>query len=501
MGFIGKLIIVICILGLLLGASAYIIVYTEDNPTNNGGKDITPPQIKDITGNLTVTAGHTATIVGIFTDNVNVTIATLYYNVEGTTSWNTMSILDGTANIDIPSSTTNNYYYYITVDDAAGNGPVGSPSTDGSLFYTITVKPSGTNNSDGDFLHTVFIEESTSVTCHFCPNVAAILGKLESAHTYRFYYVSMVRENSKAADYLSSIYNWYADPTVYVDAGYRVILGGLNPEVNYTIAIQAAENRVVPKIRVTVTAEYKNTTNTIAANVLVENGEQSQYTGRLRVYLTEIISSQFNDYNGVKYRNAFVDFVINKDISVAANSDMTFSANWSVGNLDYENLELIAVVFSPTGNDAFSDPPTNKYPFTAHYADAANATYVVKGARNLPPEVGILSPQKGKIYLRGNLFLQFIYKSKLLKNTWLIGKASIDTYAKDDSGIAKVELYVNDALVTTFTSPPYNWTIPSQLIKKPWVPTTYTIMVKAYDDTGKTATASIDVMALWAFAS
>jgi hypothetical protein len=499
MGLIGKLIIIICILGLLLGASAYIIVYTGDNTNNNNGEnDTEPPQIDDITGNFTVTAGQTATITILFSDNVNVTVATLYYKVAGTTSWSTMSILDETVSIDIPSSTTSNYYYYITVDDAAGNGPVGTPSTDGSKFYTITVKPSN-NNGDEDFLHTVFIEESTSVTCRYCPNVAAILENLESTHNYRFYYVSLIIENNKAAEYLSSIYNRYADPTVYIDGGHRVILGGLNPEANYTIAVQAAENRVVPKIRVTVAAEYKNTTNTIVANVLVENGEQSSYSGRLRVYLTEIISSQFNDYDGAKYRNAFVDFVINQDISVSANSDKTFSANWSVGNLDYENLKLIAVVFSATGNNAFSDPPTNEYPFTAHYADATNATYVVKGARNLPPEVGILSPQKGKIYLRGNLFLQFIYKSKLLKNTWLIGKASIDTYAKDDSGIAKVEIYVNDKLVATLTSPPYNWTIPFTLIKKPWIPTTYTIMVKAYDDTGKTATASIDVKAWWAF--
>jgi hypothetical protein len=231
----------------------------------------------------------------------------------------------------------------------------------------------------------------------------------------------------------------------------------------------------------------------------VENGEQSPYTGRLRVYLTEIISTQYNDYNGHKYRNAFVDFIINQDISVSANSKRTFSANWSVGNLDYENLKLIAVVFSATGNNAFSDPPTNDYPFTAHYADATNATYVVQGARNLPPEVGILSPQQGKIYFRGNLFLQFLYKKQLLNDAWVIGKSSIDTYAKDDSGIAKVEIYVDGDLVATFTNPPYNWTIPSKFIKKPWIPTTYTIMVKAYDDTGKTATASMDIKAWWVF--
>jgi len=492
MRLVGKLIIIICIIGILLGASAYIILYTGDNDTD-------PPQIIEVSGDLTITAGQSATITASFTDNMNVTEATLYYQTGGSTSWNSISMLSGSASINIPSGATSNYYYYITVDDAAGNGPIGDPSTDGSQFYTITVKPSDDNNTDDTFTHTVFIEESTSVNCRYCPNVGAILNKLEASNDNRFYYVSMIMENNKAADRLKNEYNWYADPTVFIDGGYSVILGGLNPESTYTDAIHAAEGRTVPMIRVTVNAEYKNATNTIATNVLVLNKEQYSYSGRLRVYLTEIISSQFNDYNGLKYRNAFVDFVMNEDISVSANSDKTFSANWSVGNLDYENLKIIAVVFTTTENNAFSDPPTNEHPFTAHYADATNATFVVKGARNLPPEVGILSPQKGKIYLRGHLFLQFLYKNKLLKNTWLIGKATIDTYAKDDSGITKVEFYVNDNLVATLTSPPYNWTIPFKVIKKPWIPKTYTIMVKAYDDANKTATASIDVKAWWAF--
>jgi Bacterial Ig domain len=502
MRLIGKLIIIIFVIGILLGASAYIIVYTgENNNSNNGGQDTEPPQINDISGDFTVIADQNVIVTVLFSDNVNVTLATLYYKIAGATSWSSESILSGSANVPIPSSATSNYYYYITVDDAAGNGPVGNPSIDGTIFYTITVLPNGSNPDNETFTHQVFIEESTSVTCHFCPNVGVILENLESSSTYanQFYYVSMVIENTKAADHLTTVYNRYADPTVYVDGGYRVILGGLNPEANYTTAIQAAKNRLVPKIRVTVTAEYKNTSKTLATNVLVVNGEQYAYSGRLRVYLMEIISSQFNDYNGLKYRNAFVDFIINKDISVSANSDIMFSANWSVGNLDYENLKVIAAVFNATDHAAFSDPPTDKYPFTAHYADAVNATYVVKGARNLPPEVGILSPQNGKIYFRGNLFLQFLYKKNLLRNTWIIGKATIDTYAKDDSGIAKVEFYVNNNLVVTMTNPPYNWTLQFKLIKKPLIPKTYTIMVKAYDDTNKTATASIDVKAWWAF--
>jgi hypothetical protein len=493
MRLIGKLVIIIFIIGILLGASAYVIVYTGDNTdNNNGGKDTEPPQFDDIIGNLTVIAGQAATITVLFSDNVDVTVATLYYKSAGSTSWNSISILSGSASINIPSGATSNYYYYITVDDAAGNGPIGNPSTDGTNYYTITVKPNEEN-----LIHTVFIEESTSVNCRYCPNVGTILDKLESSHDYRFYYVSMIMENGKAADRLKNEFNWYADPTVFIDGGYTVILGGLNPESNYTNAIQAAEGRTVPRIRVTVNAEYKNTTQELFTTVLVENIDDQSYSGRLRVYLAEIISSLYNDYNGTKYKNAFIDFIINKDIDVAAKGSATFSANWSIGTFDYQNLEVIAVVFNSEGHQAYANPLTNTNPFTAYYADAANATYVVKGARNLPPEVGILSPQKGKIYLQGNPSFNFLYKKSLLKKTFLIGRAKISIYAKDDSAIKKVELFLNDKLVANLTNEPYEWS-PQKIIKRPLIPHKYTIKVIAYDDTNKTSTATIDVTAWWA---
>jgi Bacterial Ig domain len=492
MRLIGKLLVIIILLGVLLGASAYIVMYTEDN----GGSDTQPPQITFTSGNFTVAKGQTATINALFTDNIKVTQAYLYYSVDESAIWNELSILNGSVSIDIPSDATDNYYYYITVDDAAGNGPVGAPSIDGTSVFTITVRE---NNGPEDFTHYVFVEESTSVNCRYCPNVGSILEKLESSHAYRFYYVSMILENSVAANYLSSHYNRYGDPTVYVDGGYKVLLGGTQPETNYTSAIQAAENRVVPKISVRVNAEYKNTTDTIETTVEVINGEQVGYTGTLRVYLAEIISTQFNDYNGLKYKNGFVDFIFNEQVSVSAKSNKTFTNSRSLGSLDYENLKLIAVVFNSTKNVAYSNPLTNENQFDAFYADAANETYVAKGARNLPPEVGILSPQKGKIYLRGNLRLSFLYKNKLLKNTWMIGRASIDTYAKDDSKITRVEIYVNDKLIANMTEPPYNWTLSGKLIKKPLIPKTYTITVKAYDDSNKMATASIDVKAWFAF--
>ncbi len=502
--------LVIVLAALLIGTTGYSLYYfyggTNDNNDNDhqhNETDTEPPTITFVTGNATVIAGQIVTITAEFSDNVAVTDATLYSKTAGASTWDSASILTGSASISIPTTATENYYYYVTVNDAAGNGPVGDPSVDGNSYFIITVIPGGSDgNQSGNktFTHQVFIEESTATTCHFCPNVGSILEDLESSPLYQnlFYYVSMVIDNSKAADYINTDYNRSGDPTVYIDGGYNVLFGGLIPEINYTTAILSAQNRPVPQVRVTVTADYQNATKDIHVVALVENNESVPYIGTLRVYLLEIISSSFNNYNGQKYRNAFVDFIINQEITVPEKGQKSFTANWSVGSLDYENLKVIAAVFNTTGHESHSAPP-NRNPFTAHYVDAVNATYVVKGERNLPPEVGIVSPQKGKFYIRGNLKFQLFYKNRLLKNTHIIGKTTISAYAKDDSGIAKVEFYLNGKLVANMTSPPYNWTPSVKFFKNPLIPHKYTIMAKAYDDTNKTATASIIVKAWWVF--
>jgi hypothetical protein len=509
MRFIGKLVVIIVVM-LLIGTTGYGLYYfyggTNDNNNDHqhNETDTEPPTITFVTGDVIVIAGQTVTISAEFSDNIGVTEAMLSYKTVNASEWIPVSILTGSVSLSIPTTATENYYYYVTVNDAAGNGPIGDPSIDGSSYFTITVTPQGGDgNQSGNetFTHQVFIEESTATTCHFCPNVGKILEDIESSPLYQnlFYYVSMVIDNSKAAEYINTEYNRSGDPTVYVDGGYNVLYGGLIPEINYTTAILAAKDRPVPQVRVTVTADYQNATQDIHVVALVENNESVAYTGTLKVYLLEIISSSYNDYDGQRYQNAFVDFIINQDITVPEKGQNSYTANWSVGSLSYENLKVIGAVFNTTGHGSYSAPPSG-HPFTAHYADAVNATYVVKGERNLPPEVGIVSPQKGKIYIRGHLFgNKFLYKKSLLRNTHILGKATISAYAKDDSGIAKVEFYLNGKLVANMTKAPYNWTTPFKLFKKPLLPKTYTIMVKAYDDTNKNSTASMTVRAWWAF--
>jgi hypothetical protein len=513
MRLIGKLLIIIVILGLLLGASAYIIVYTGDNNTNNnGGNDTEPPQIIEVSGNLTVTAGQTATITALFTDNVNVTEATLYYQTVGSTDWSSISILSGSANIPIPSSATNDYYYYVTVDDAAGNGPVGDPSVDGTTFYTITVIPSE-NSGNETLTHTVFLEEATATWCTNCPNVANILYSLYETNKYNFYYVALINDsNADTTKRLWDDYNIYSFPTVFIDGGYQMIAGGSKSKSTYIDEINAARERTEQKIKVTVTAQYKNTTREVIVNTLIENKGNDTYNGILKLYLTEIISHE-SGYDGKSYHFGFLEYLINKDISVNGKDHITISDTKNISAYDYENLMIIAVVFNSVKHQESSNIfDTTKNLFDAYYADATNATKVIpKG--NLPPQLEITSPQKGNIYWdeeplpivekiiqRKHIIKMLanfsILKTLLYNKTYLLGENKIITVtATDDSKVVKVEFYIDGTLAYTDLQAPYEYTFSKISTVKSILLKTHVLEVIVYDDTGKTNSAEINFKA------
>ncbi|MCK4903024.1 MAG: hypothetical protein KAS76_06650, partial [Thermoplasmatales archaeon] len=111
------------IIVIILVSSVYVIFFTGEDVDNE------PPSIDTITGNTTGKTGESITISVTFSDNINVTNATMFYKTTSANNWSSMSILSGSVNIYIPKNSDEDWYYYVTVDDAAGNGLVGDPST------------------------------------------------------------------------------------------------------------------------------------------------------------------------------------------------------------------------------------------------------------------------------------------------------------------------------------------------------------------------------------
>ncbi len=475
------------IIAIIIIISAYVLFFS-----NNAEEDNTAPELTVLSQDFSIDAGEKATVSVNFSDNVKVTNATLHYRFLNESTWTNVSILNKSYSWQIPSSISENYAYFVTVDDKAGNGPIGDPSTNGSSYYTIYVlENSSGSDSSISYARYVFIEESTASDCTHCPTVANHLETLSASGNYPFYYVSMIQDNPTADNWLNSHYNQYGNPTVYVDGGYQVILGAKQKGA-YEDAIQSALSRDGFNISINVTAEKLNTTTQAMVTIRVQNNEGSAYTGTLRLYLTEIISTTYSDYDGNRYHNAFLEFLLNEPIEIPKKSQKNFTKSFDVSIYeDFENLRVYAVLFGIEKNQQYSNPPDGQ-PFNAYYVDNADAADLVEEA-NLPPSVGFTSPKNGKIHILGNPILT----SLTLKNTILIGRTDITIQASDpnDQAISKVELYVDDELVCVFDQEPYTWKLtgPSLLQFR------HNLRAVAYDETGKSASDEKQIIAFILF--
>ena len=108
---------------------------------------------------------------------------------------------------------------------------------------------------------------------------------------------------------------------------------------------------------------------------------------------------------------------------------------------------------------------------------------MIKGPLDwVPPEVEIISPLNG-LYLGGLKILP------LNRMTVVIGSTTIKIMAVDAySGMDHVEIFVDEKLEHTVSSPPYEW----KWVKR--IPGIYTIKATAYDVIGNHISDEITVL-------
>ena len=462
------------------------------NGNNTGSLDTDAPEILSVTGDTTVTAGNTVLIEASFIDNVEVTSADLIYKKETDTSWEAVSILDGDALIPIPVGSIENRFYYVIVDDAVGNGPVGNPSTDGTTYYTITVKePNGNNNSNDD--HVVFIEEGTAKWCDNCPIVAEALHDLFDPKDPEFYYVSLVEDkNAKAQQRLEDSYNIYGFPTIYLDGGYELYVGSTDFEAKFKTALTKTQNRQVPDLDISLTALWNDSRKELITSVDIKNNEETSYKGRIRIYVNEI-QSRWTDHDGNPYSYAFLDFAANEAITIPANNDISIDKQWladgaGFGDVYGENLYIIAVVFKNNATIKYSDPPDNTYSFEAYYADKTIGKRVSEGV--LPPTIGISQPRAGYRYLFGTE-----RKRTFFGNTMVIGRIIFKANVEAEAGVEKVEFYIDGKLIYTDSEAPYEYEI-RKIKQLPRFYKNHTFKVIIYDNNNRTASDAVDLITI-----
>ena len=433
------------------------------------------------------------TITVTYSDDDLVTTARLFYKPSSADRWSSKAIIDGTVSFSIPANSEEPWYYYVIIDDQAGNGPIGSPSNDGSRYYVINIVQGDNNTEDeGDFepdndgnnhhnasVRHALIEVGTKIVCSECPKISTLLHDMYKSGDSPFYYVSLPMTDTQAIARLTQ-YNIYGYPTMYIDGGYQVIMGGSIQKTDLEQKLQNALSRPRHNISIKIQALQIQESQNTTVLVSMMNRENTLYKGYLRVYITEIVST--GGEGNTPQRFLFNDLLFNENVIIPANQEKQVSKTSSFNGLDPENVMIIAAVFSSEKNSGYSQPP-DKNPFDAYFVDTVAATTVVEGG-NIPPEIGIQSPQVNYIHRFGKPV-----RKSVLSRTILFGQTMIVTNVSDDSAVTKVEFYIDEKLKATIDEPPYLWMWNTFTIGK------HTLLVKVYDDKGKMSSASLEVVA------
>jgi hypothetical protein len=233
-----------------------------------------------------------------------------------------------------------------------------------------------------DYTHTVLVEIGSRKGCPSCPYANAAWKSIYAGGNYDFEYVHLIYQKNPKANQRFYSFNPAWVPTSYFDGGQYVSVGSNQNEFkNY---LDSSGSRSVPDLVGEVNAMWLGNAK-IDISISVENNDNSDYPGTLRVYVVEIIS-RWTDYNNQPYGHALLDFPWDQSIDI--NSGDTFEDNkvWDgaaagYGDIEPDNIQVILTVCDDTAHTGYSDPPSGN-PFNAYYSDELVATLVES---NQPP--------------------------------------------------------------------------------------------------------------------
>ncbi|MFO8132314.1 MAG: Ig-like domain-containing protein [Thermoplasmatota archaeon] len=336
------------------------------------------------------------------------------------------------------------------------------------LFSFLQVSPGEAAPSAGSV---VVCEVATASWCQGCPNTGAALEQLHGSDS-DFYYIMMVTDkNDVAADRIDD-YNPVVYPTSFFDGGYEVVAGGTSAVSPYRSSVQASRARARADVDLSLDVQWDDGDVVVGVNVRSD----ATWEGTVRAYVVEP-DSRWSDYDGESYRYAFLDFAIERSVTV--DGTMYLDGRWNPGQAGYadvtrDNVMVVAALFNAEGHTAYSDPPDNTRQFTAHYVDAAAAA---RPAADSPPDVTLTDTPARVIGVRYASFtwtasdvetpadeISFSYRLLGLSETWSSwsqvrrhgydglpdGTYTFEVRARDDAGQVATASY----RFTVDTSPP-----------------------------------------------
>jgi len=274
-------------------------------------------------------------------------------------------------------------------------------------------------HSENAYTHTILGEFGTATWCTYCKYAHAALKNIYAGGWHPFYYVSLVCDvNTHAYQRAITELGLTGYPTVYFDGGYMTNVGAGSTEAAqaaYNTSIVACGSRGVADIDLSLDIAWMGPGNPSPINlgtdepvesclnwtdaemnieVTVDNNEGGSYNGRLRTYVTEVVTSMgWIDSAGLPYTFPFLDYAFNEDITISAGGTWQNDVNWDGYNHDngygdnyagitQDNIMVIAAVF----NDA-NDYVDETVGLLAG-VDTDPKTYdVYFGTSNPPPKV------------------------------------------------------------------------------------------------------------------
>ena len=262
---------------------------------------------------------------------------------------------------------------------------------------TNNIQEISTSSSPRDYTHTVLVEVGTATWCPSCPASNTAWHSIYGSGNYDFEYTELVYDKNAQASARFSEFNPKYVPTSYWDGG-QFVFPGTNTATFYSY-LDSSGARAVPDLVSDLSVTWLGSAQ-MQISYSVLNNEATNYPGRLRIYVIELQSTLWNDYNGNPYYHAFLNFAKNQVINIPAGGTISDTFVWDGAAVGYpgvtqNNLQVILAVFGNTPHQSYSDPPSGN-PFTAYYSDECIAA-LPQGSQNNPPETPTINgPTKGK---------------------------------------------------------------------------------------------------------
>ena len=222
-----------------------------------------------------------------------------------------------------------------------------------------------------EYSHIIIGEFGTATWCGYCKYAHAALKNIYAGGWHPFYYVTLVCDkNTHANQRAINELGLTGYPTVYFDGGYQKNVGaGSTPSAQaaYNTSIVSCGERDVDDVDIDLDVTWNGNAE-MDIDVSIDNNGGSSYSGHLRVFVCEIVSSMgWIDSGGYTYTMPFLEYAFNQVVSISSGGTWSNSVTWdghdyndgygsNFGGITYGNIMVIASIYD--NDDDYSDDTT-----------------------------------------------------------------------------------------------------------------------------------------------